>query len=96
MRIRNESYSIDCGKAEATYYDYLGNEVSYADIEDSYARGDATLICTHSLPAPGVNVGLSLDYQELDTRNQCESVWEEKWTSHSESLRECLDAARSR
>ena len=73
-----------------------GQEITKEQIKKSFEAGKARLIHGYRDASQGgssVSTALMLDGEDFDTRDECESVWEENWTRKPETLKECLEAA---
>jgi hypothetical protein len=68
-----------------------GSEVTESEIKTAHMSGDTRLVFTRREGKSSVS--LMLDGKDIDTRNQCHSVWEEMWTKHPDNLREAIKAA---
>ena len=75
-----------------------GTEVTRFQIEQAVADGNARLSHGYRDASQGgssINTALdNLDGRDIDTRDDCESVWEELWTTIPTGINACLNAAR--
>lgn len=69
-----------------------GTEVTIDQIREAFARGQTMLV--HHNADNHTGTSLMLDGQEFDSRGECESVWEELWTTTPKSINQCCSAAR--
>lgn len=74
------------------YYLIDGTEVSAAQIKAAFLAGNAVLVHSHCDGATAT--GLALDGQDIDTRDECHSMWDECWTRSPRTIGEALRAAQ--
>ena len=70
-----------------------GTEVTRDEIEAAYNAGLAMLV--HGNGDGHTTTGLMLDGEEIDTRDECYSMWDEVWTRPAPSLQAALRAAKA-
>ena len=73
-----------------------GETVTREQIVQAFEAGKTRLVHGYRDASQGgssVSTSLRLDGKDFDTRDNCESVWEELWTRKPETLRECLEGA---
>jgi hypothetical protein len=79
------------------YYTRDGEIVTHGQIQRAFEAGKARLVHGHRDASQygglRVSTGLMLDGKDFDTRDNCDSVWEELWTRKPETLQECLEGA---
>lgn len=73
------------------YYDENGNSITLEQIREAVEAGTARII--YSRAENHTAQCLSLNSEDVDTRNECHSVWDERWTKRP-TLHEALGVAR--
>lgn len=70
-----------------------GTEVTKDQIKTAFAEGTARLV--HCRADGGTSTGLLLNGEDVDTRDDCYSVWDEVWTTTPRCLWQALNVARA-
>ena len=76
---------------QSAYYLINGDAVTADQIRAAFDAGKARLI--HGRGEGRTTTGLMLNGEDIDTRGQCYSMWDEVWTTTPATLQSALQAA---
>lgn len=85
------SMEIIMSYTQSAYYLINGDAVTADQIRAAFDAGKARLI--HGRGEGRTTTGLMLNGEDIDTRGQCYSMWDEAWTTTPETLQSALQAA---
>ena len=71
-----------------------GTPTSYEQIKAAFEQGRAVLV--HGRAENHTQTGLMIGIEPHDTRGQCQSMWDESWTTAPDSLRNAIGYAVNR
>ena len=82
--------NLDQRDNHAVYYLHDGSEVTIEEVKQAHANGMTRLM--HSHGDGQTETALSIAGQDIDTRGECYSMWEEVWTTVPETIEDCVEA----